>query len=146
MVVQQRKARSALLRSQQHRARQNAFTRSAEFRRGLKGVWDWMTGRRLELQRKHAAQLKVERRVDARERHRLVERQLMERKELQQLFLDLRRKHATERSLLARQIGQSLRQVRFGSGAAERDRSLEPGSDLRRGEFCRKKRDFSLNR
>lgn len=68
------------------RAMEEARVRSERFRTGLRGIWDWITGRRAQIKRQSEAELEIAKKRDAMEHQKLVDKQLEERRRLQRLI------------------------------------------------------------
>lgn len=64
------------------RAVQEARERSERFRSGLRGVWDWITGRSAAIKRQNEQEFERARQRDAIEHQALIDRQLEERRSL----------------------------------------------------------------
>lgn len=92
VVSIQRKQRADLLERQQSRRVEESRNRSERFRKGLAGIWDWMTGKRSEIKRQNELELADSIVRDRNERQRLIERHLEERRELQNQIVSLRKR------------------------------------------------------
>lgn len=92
VVSIQRKQRADLLERQQRRRVEESRNRSERFRKGLAGIWDWMTGKRSEIKRQNELELADCVIRDRNERQRLIERHLEERRELQNQIVSLRKR------------------------------------------------------
>lgn len=92
MVSIQRKQRAELADKQQSRQIIESRIRSERFRKGLAAIWDWMTGKRSEIKRQNEQELAQCLVRDRSERQAMVERHLVERRELQNQMLSLRKR------------------------------------------------------
>ncbi len=111
--------------SDQQRLRRIGETKARQdrFARGLRGLWDRLTGktRAIRLQNEKDAAAAALR--DRTERDALVKRQLAERQQLQIAFDGLKRRHAEARKLLAREVARHLRQQASTLSPDQSDRS-----------------------
>lgn len=127
MVASHRIERAKLKRGQEKRWQMETKERSARLQNGLKGVWQKLSGAasNIRTQNEHEAWDSLKR--DQRQRDDLVKVQMKERQSLQKQIDALRRKHAQDRSILARDIAQSMRTAEQMERmqAAQRDRSHE---------------------
>lgn len=96
VVSIQRKQRADLFERQQNRRVEESRNRSERFRKGLAGIWDWMTGKRSEIKRQNELELADCVVRDRSERQRLIERHLEERRELQNQIVSLRNRLGQE--------------------------------------------------
>ena len=92
VVSIQRKQRAVLIERQQSRWVEESRNRSERFRKGLAGIWDWMTGKRSEIKRQNELELADCVVRDRNERQRLIELHLEERRELQNQIVSLRKR------------------------------------------------------
>lgn len=79
LVTHQRDERQDLLDLQAARWSEETRRRQARFRKGLKGVWDWFTGRTAEIRRRNEQEWEACRLRDEAERQSLRDRQLGDR-------------------------------------------------------------------
>lgn len=70
------------------------------YRRGIKGLWDALTGRTAALRRQHEAEREDALARDRKEHQSLVNRQLIDRRGLQTLIVAQKRRHENEVSEL----------------------------------------------
>jgi len=82
LVLWQRDERSMLRDLQAAREAAASRTRYERFRRGLRGLWDRITGRHAAIVRENEADFTLARQRDATERQALIDRQLAERRAL----------------------------------------------------------------
>jgi hypothetical protein len=85
---------------QASRHQQETLARADRFRKGLLGLWDWMTGKRAALRKQNEQELAHCAARDAHERHDLVQRHLAERRELQRQIRQLQERHEAEEAAL----------------------------------------------
>lgn len=104
MVERHRANRKALQASQDERWTQEAIERSARFRKGIRGLWDRVTGKNGKLRGQNAQEAAAAAERDAKEKQALIERQLEERQRLQREILAARRVHTYEITRIYREI------------------------------------------
>lgn len=92
LVSIQRKQRTELADKQQTRQVAESRMRSERFRKGLAAIWDWMTGKRSEIKRQNEQELALCLDRDRSEGQAMVNRHLVERRELQNQMLSLRKR------------------------------------------------------
>jgi hypothetical protein len=85
----QRTERKALQDKQEARAQQEAAARAARFRKGLGGLWDWVSGKTRRTKRQNEEEAAEAARRDAEQKEAMIAAQLTERRVLQR---DLREK------------------------------------------------------
>lgn len=109
IVASHRIERLRLKRGQEQRWQAETKERSARIDGGIKGVWQKLSGSgaRIKTQNEHEAWDALKR--DQSQRDDLVKVQMKERQSLQKQIEVLRRKHAQDRRILARDIVQSMR-------------------------------------
>lgn len=109
MVATHRIERAKLKRGQEQRWQAETKERSARIDGGIKGVWQKLSGAaaKIKSQNEHEAWDALKR--DQRQRDDLVNVQMIARQSLQRQIDALRRKHAQDRRILARDIAQSIR-------------------------------------
>ena len=78
--------------------------RAARLRKGLRGVWDKLTGKYWKLRKRNEREAWQVHVRDQNERQDLIERQLEQRGALQRQFEDLREKHEQDRAALTREL------------------------------------------
>lgn len=105
MVVRHREARHALSEKIERRRWEEARTRQARFRTGLRGVWDWMRGETQRIRERNEAEAKMAAQRDREELDALIFAQLEERRRM----IDLRGEIAREFALQNRDIRDELR-------------------------------------
>lgn len=103
MAERNRVDRRALQAAQDERWTKEAIERGARFRRGIRGLWDRLTGQAAKLRDQNERETKGAIQRDAREKQILVERQLDERRRLQREIDHTRRLHTKDMMLLYRQ-------------------------------------------
>lgn len=99
IVAQQRSERAGLAAAQERRRVDAARTRATQLRSGLKGLFDWVTGRRRSILRNHQQQIAHEEQADSLELAALRESQKVARCEVQTRILTTRSRF--NQSLLA---------------------------------------------
>jgi hypothetical protein len=104
---------------------QEARARAERLNKGLRGLWDNLTGSAAKVKQRneHEAWQAIKR--DQMQRDELIKAQMLERQMLQRQIETLRKKHAQERRMLARDIAQSIRSAEQTERmqAQERDRN-----------------------
>ncbi len=122
---------------QDKRCREEENKRSARLRKGLKGVWDKLTGKYWKLRKANERETWQAHVRDQSERQELIERQLEQRGILQRQFEDLREKHEKDRSALTRELAhitdlQNRKNLR--RPAPEKSRDKDKTHDLDRDQ------------
>jgi hypothetical protein len=127
MVAAHRIERAKLKRGQAERWKAEAKERSARFEGGIKGVWQKLLGSAAKIKSQNEREAWDALKRDQRQREDLVMAQMSERQSLQKQIDALRRKHAQDRRILARDIAQSMRTVEQMERMRdmERDRNCE---------------------
>ncbi|TAA53917.1 relaxase/mobilization nuclease domain-containing protein [Shinella sp. JR1-6] len=103
MAERHRADRQALQGAQDDRWTKEAVERGTRFRRGLRGLWDRLTGQAAKLRDQNERETTQAAERDAREKQTLIERQLDERRRLQREIDHTRRLHTKDMALLYRQ-------------------------------------------
>ena len=109
MVASHRIERAKLKRGQEQRWKTEAQERSARFDGGIKGVWQKLSGSAAKIKSQNELEAWDALKRDQHGRDDLVQAQMKERQSLQRQIDALRRKHAQDRRILARDIAQSMR-------------------------------------
>lgn len=109
MVRLHRKERGRLTAGQSERRQVEVRERARRFATGFKGLWDRVSGRHAAIRRQNEREAwdAVER--DRKQRDDLVFAQIRERRVLQERMDALRRRHARDRTILARDIARAMR-------------------------------------
>lgn len=134
MVQAHRAERQTLRDKQEKRWQQEQRERSQRFTKGLRGLWDRLTGTAAGVRKQSEAEIWRCVVRDRDQRDNVVVTQMAERQELQKKIEALRRRHAQNRRILAREIAQALQRIEqeqeqdHGSRDRTRrhDRSLSP--------------------
>ncbi len=84
LKARQRATRQELKTRQEMRAQAEALARSKRFRTGIRGAWDWLSGKTRKIKKKNEAEAVEAAARDAAERERMIAAQLSERRVLQQ--------------------------------------------------------------
>lgn len=129
LVKRQRQERSDLRDRQASRHQQETLARAERFRKGLLGLWDWMTGKRAALRRQNEQELAQCDERDAHERHELVQRHLIEHRELQRQIRQLQERHEAEEAAL-----------RYPSRSDQQGQPVRDEPDQLGGKIRRRKR------
>ena len=127
--------RETLTAKQNDRWAEETRVRSERFRSGLLGLFDAVTGKARTIRQQNEAEQLAGLVRDRAQRDGLVELQLAERRPLQAKIETLKKRHAEERKLLAREISQSLRRRALSEvrpPEAERPRERKRGPSLER--------------
>lgn len=90
LVARQHQERKLLNDKQQERQQSEARIRAERFRKGLAAVWDWVTGRRLQIRKQNERELANCLERDRQEYENIVQRHLEERRMLQRQIISLR--------------------------------------------------------
>jgi MobA/VirD2-like, nuclease domain len=83
LIDRQRAERAEVFRQMEQRAAEEARTRQAKFRGGLKGVWDWMRGENMRIKAENEAEALQAMRRDESEKEALIQRQRQQRQFMQ---------------------------------------------------------------
>lgn len=124
LVGKQRKERSALRQVQSERWKKESLDRTQRFRKGLRGIWDRLTGIHSSIAKQNEYEVAKARNRDERERQTLVERHLRERNSLQRQKHKKRQSHTLEVTKLRREIARTsnMQQDKATESAAELSR------------------------
>lgn len=122
LVAKQRREREDLAKKQDARWQTETKARAERFRKGLKGIFDVVTGRAREIRKQNEAEAYRCLKRDEAQRDDLAQAQLAERQSLQLKFDELRITHRRERKLLARDVTQFLRSSERRSEGVSRSR------------------------
>lgn len=133
--------REELKRKQEARWQAEAKARSERYAKGLKGLWERLSGKRSTITKQNEVEALEAAKRDRLQRDRLVFAQMEDRASLQSKFDALNRQHRQDRRILAREVVQSLRNVsrarelakapeQSKSPAMNRDRHRDPSLDL----------------
>ncbi len=109
MVKLHRAERSKLKTKQQDRWQEEAQERFAKLNKGLRGLWQSLSGASVKIKKQNEREAWDALKRDQRQRDELVKAQMGERRELQKQIEALRRKHVKNRTILAWDIAQTLR-------------------------------------
>lgn len=104
-----RKERAMLNQKQQERWAQETKERSARLNKGIKGLWQSLSGSAFNIKQQNEREAWSSLQRDQEQRDDLVKAQMQDRRILQKDIENLRRKHAQNRSILYREISQSIR-------------------------------------
>ncbi len=109
MITDHREERETLQVKQDERWQNEAKERSARLNKGVRGLFDWVSGKGKETkaQNEHEAYQCLLR--DREQRNDLIKAQMNERQSLQKRFDKLRHKQKQDRGILARNVSQSIR-------------------------------------
>ncbi len=107
MVERHRTARKELQTAQDERWTTEAIERRERFNKGLRGLWDRVTGKHTKLRDQNERETADAAQRDAREKQAFIERQLEERQRLQQEIKAARRIHTYEVTRLYRELSVS---------------------------------------
>lgn len=132
LVSWQRDERSVLRELQAARESAAARFRQERFRRGLRGLWDRITGRHASIARQNEAEFLAGRKRDAMERQALIDRQLAERRALHMQIADQRNRLERELANLRATQPEQLRHMEQDSRKPEQLPTLQVGAQGRR--------------
>lgn len=131
MVHKHRAERETLRQKQEARWQKESCARSARMSTGLRGLWDRLTGTTAGIDKQNETERWQGLIRDRNQRDGLVVAQMAERQLLQKRIEALRRRHAQDRRILARDIAQAMRMAeqteRMQSQERQRTRDREPG-------------------
>ncbi len=109
MKERHRADRQDLRERQQTRAAQEAKNRAGRFRRGVKGLWDWISGKSKQIRKQNEQEAERAARRDSEERESQITAQLKERRALQAEIKDAKRSHGEEIARLNVDVADYLR-------------------------------------
>lgn len=109
MVANHRIERAKLKRGQEQRWQAETKVRASRFDSGIKGVWQKLSGSAAKIKAQNGREAWDALKRDQQQRDDLVAAQMGERQSLQKQIDALRRKHAQDRRILARDIAHSMR-------------------------------------
>ena len=127
MIMAHREERQKLKRGQEQRWVEETKTRSDRLNKGLRGLFDRLTGTHRAVLDHNAKEALMCSRRDQKQRDFMVVAQMQERLSLRRKFQKLRLKHTEERNLMANKIRSSLSGKR---NLPERTRSRQRGPDF----------------
>lgn len=120
MTQAHRQARAAQKAFQDKRWQSEESQRAARMRKGLKGVWDMLTGKYWKLRKQNEREAWQAHIRDQNERQSLIEKQLDQRQALQRQFEEMRTKHTNEQAALVRDLAQIADSSPPGSSRLQR--------------------------
>lgn len=132
LVGKQRKERSALQQAQSERWKKESLERAQRFRKGLRGIWDRLTGTHSSIAKQNEHEVTRAHDRDERERQTLIERHLRERNSLQRERRNRRQSHTLEATKLRREIARISN--------VEQDQAAETAAELSRDHRRRRRR------
>jgi hypothetical protein len=130
MMQEHRSARRDLQAMQEAHRTAEAKARAARFRRGVLGLWDRLTGTHAKLRAENEDEVAACALRDADETQALIERQLRERRALQNEIVDKRRLHSLELAKMHRALGEQRPPV--GAADSEERRADAPSQRRKR--------------
>lgn len=101
--------RAMLNQKQQERWAQETKERSAKLNKGIKGLWQSLSGSASKIKQQNEREAWSSLQRDQEQRDNLIKAQMQDRRALQKNIDNLRRKHSQNKSLLYREISQSIR-------------------------------------
>lgn len=145
-VQKQREQRDQLHKAQQARWQKESHDRARRFSTGMRGLWDWMTGKSAKTRNYNEQEALLNRQRDRAERERMIFKQLEDRRLLHQEIQRLKQEHTKQIAELHRDIAEyhdrsassaadlmgHFKQARKGLGKAssnKRDLGLELAPD-----------------
>ncbi|WP_166417443.1 relaxase/mobilization nuclease domain-containing protein [Cochlodiniinecator piscidefendens] len=126
MNTAHRDERQMLKDGQDARWAQETKTRSDRLNKGLRGLFDRLTGKGKSIRQQNVMDARKAAKRDQKQRDFMVVEQIKERRALQREFQKLRRKHMKERSLIAQKARQALKVNKSQSHQFERSRNRGP--------------------
>lgn len=132
MVERQRAERRDLQAKQDARWTAEALARAARFRKGIRGLWDRVTGKHAKLRQDNERETAACTERIAKEKQTLIERQLEERQRLQREIKQARHVHLYEVTRLHRQITAHRRLDEDVTGQREEVSRPQPTFEQRR--------------
>lgn len=123
MMIRHREARLVLEKRQEEERLQNARQGLARLPRGLRGLWDRLTGRYQEIIRENERAAKTVQDRQLAEREHLIEQQRIERRRFQETIQKARQLQAQMLLRLRSDLGRYLKLARTAAPLRERDTS-----------------------
>ncbi|PRZ49086.1 relaxase/mobilization nuclease domain-containing protein [Tritonibacter scottomollicae] len=127
MALAHREERKRLKQAQEQRWVEETKARSGRLNKGLRGLFDRLTGAHKAVQKRNEMEAMDAARRDQRQRDLLTKEQMKERKSLQKQVQKMRRKHQEERRFLASDIRQAIKPKK---ASMQPTRRRERGLDL----------------
>ncbi|MEM8750140.1 MAG: relaxase/mobilization nuclease domain-containing protein [Pseudomonadota bacterium] len=124
MKQAQRQEREQLKVKQKERWQEEARGRAQRFNNGMRGLWDRVSGRHKTIREQNEKEVWVAAKRDQVQRDNLVKAQMQDRRKLQKQIEALRRKHAQDRKILARDIAQTVRMAEQSEEIRKVERQL----------------------
>ena len=140
LVQRHRRDRVQLKHNQEARRKAESLDRSARFRKGLKGLWDRLTGHHRQVREQNEREVTSAGKRDRAERQALIDRQLSERRRLQREIVAARLAHESEKSRMDEDVRHYMRLTADGATRPEDNASAEHQSE-RRGRRRKRKRE-----
>jgi len=131
IVRRHREERTTLKQDQATRWQEEQQVRANRFRKGLRGLWDRLTGTTAAIRKQNEQERWKHLTRDREERDGVVVTQMKERQALQERIIALRRKHTQDRRIQIREVSDYLREMerRKGQDAKEREHAKERTPD-----------------
>lgn len=107
-VQRQREQRAALETAHQARLEREAQQRARRFSTGVRGVWDWMTGKHARIRRQNEQEALLNWQRDRAERERLIFKQIEDRRLLHAEIRQMKQEHTRQVAGLHRDIADYL--------------------------------------
>lgn len=126
IIEAHRNEREMVRAKQEERWQQEQQERSRRFNKGLRGLWDRLTGTAGTVRKQNEGETIQCLTRDRNQRDGLVRVQMTERRELQKQIETVRRRHAMNRRLLAREIAQSLQRLEQARMQEATERARQP--------------------
>jgi len=122
-----REERRRMTEGQERRWAEETRTRSERLNKGLRGLFDRMTGKAKAVRTQNEMEARQSAQRDQDQREMMINAQMHERQTLQQALNKAKTKHMADRRLLAQSVRQSLRAIEAGSAPS---RTRYRGLDL----------------
>lgn len=126
LKVQHQAERQAFDKRLEARWNEEQRARSSRVRKGMAGVWDFLTGRYFKVRKQNEMEITFARERDQHERHSLIQSQMKDRQSLQAAIREHRRQDA-ERILSLYRDAANFRRMRGGEIAQGRDGPARDG-------------------
>lgn len=111
MVKVHHAERIKLKEAQKKRWQEETKQRTARLNKGLRGLWQSLSGSASKIKRQNEQEAWLAIKRDQAQRDHLIKAQMQDRRGLQKDIEKLRRKHAQNRSILAREVTHAIRQI-----------------------------------
>lgn len=131
MVTAQRSERARLKQRQDERWRVEAKTRADRLHKGIRGVWELLTGKAKAIRRQNESETFIAYRRDREQQEALYGAQAKDRRTLETRMDSIRARHSIERRIMTEKVATVLRRARHQAEDRNgKDRTRDRGAEL----------------